>query len=271
MLRMRWPELYSHRLRLRYMRPSNIPRTLFGWVYPIVTMSDRHVLETIGLDAVLFFRAYRMFIYMFFSLAVFGMVVLYPVNLFWSEEYSGEEKETHTVFDSPLSYVTSLSGRYSVAHVFMAYVFAIILFFFIDRFALHAITMRWHYLLLTRRSGNSRTLMVTRLPPELRTPRKLTRFVQGMGVGAVESVHVPPADSKLTQALAARAGMLQGLETAYTAYLGNPCRARTYDPVLLKRVVLAEGAEARDIERRLLYRWARQHKGACKQAVDRPR
>ncbi|KAJ2557142.1 hypothetical protein EV175_001522, partial [Coemansia sp. RSA 1933] len=271
MLRMRWPELYSHRLRLRYMRPSNIPRTLFGWVYPIVTMSDRHVLETIGLDAVLFFRAYRMFIYMFFSLAVFGMVVLYPVNLFWSEEYSGEEKETHTVFDSPLSYVTSLSGRYSVAHVFMAYVFAIILFFFIDRFALHAITMRWHYLLLTRRSGNSRTLMVTRLPPELRTPRKLMRFVQGMGVGAVESVHVPPADSKLTQALAARAGMLQGLETAYTAYLGNPCRARTYDPVLLKRVVLAEGAEARDIERRLLYHWARQHKGVRKQAVDRPR
>ncbi|KAJ1766801.1 hypothetical protein EV179_004376 [Coemansia sp. RSA 487] len=270
MLRMQWPELYSHRLRLRYMRPSNIPRTLFGWVYPIVTMSDRHVLETIGLDAVLFFRAYRMFIYMFFTLAVFGMVILYPVNLFWSKEYQGDG-ESHTVFDSPLSYVTEMGGRYSVAHVFMAYGFAAILFFYIDRFALHAITMRWHYLLLTRRSGNSRTLMVTRLPPELRTPRKLARFVQGMGVGAVESVHIPPADGELNKALAARASALQGLETTYTAYLGNPCRARSYDPVLLKRVVLAEGADARDIERRLLYRWAKQRKGACKQPIDRPR
>ncbi|KAJ1908327.1 hypothetical protein LPJ81_000187 [Coemansia sp. IMI 209127] len=269
MLRMRWPELYSHRLRLRYMRPSNIPRTLFGWVYPIVTMSDRHVLETIGLDAVLFFRAYRMFIYMFLSLAVFGMAILYPVNFFWSKEYQGSS-ESHTVFDSPLSYVKELSGRYSVAHVFLAYVFAFVLFFYIDRFALHAITMRWHYLLLTRRSGNSRTLMMTRLPPELRTPRKLSRFVQGMGVGTVESVHIPPADGALDRALAARGAALQGLETAYTAYLGNPCRARTYDPLVLKRVVLAEGADARDIERRLLYRWARQHKGASK-PVDRPR
>ncbi|KAJ2525358.1 hypothetical protein GGI11_000109 [Coemansia sp. RSA 2049] len=267
MLRMRWPELYSHRLRLRNMRPSNIPRTLLGWMYPVVTMSDRHVLETIGLDAVLFFRAYRMFIYMFFSLAVLGMVILYPVNLFWSREYLGDD-ESHTVFDSPISYVPELSGRYSVAHVFLAYAFAAIIYFYIDRFALHAITMRWHYLLLTRRSGNSRTLMVTRLPRELRTTRRLARFVQGMGVGAVESVHIPPADSELNDALKARASALQSLEAAYTAYLGNPCRARTYDPALLKRVVLAEGADARDVERRLLFRWARRRK---QQPIDRPR
>ncbi|KAJ2384160.1 hypothetical protein GGI23_006992, partial [Coemansia sp. RSA 2559] len=198
------------------------------------------------------------------------MAILYPVNYFWSKEYRGTTSEQHTVFDSPLSYVKELSGRYSVAHVFMAYVFAFVLYFYIDRFALHAITMRWHYLLLTRRSGNSRTLMISRLPPELRTPRKLSRFVQGMGVGAVESVHIPPADDALNRALAARGKALQGLERAYTAYLGNPCRARTYDPLVLKRVVLAEGADARDIERRLLYRWARQHKGASK-PVDRPR
>ncbi|KAJ2856758.1 hypothetical protein FB639_006072, partial [Coemansia asiatica] len=103
MLRLRWPELYSHRLRLRHMRPSNIPRTLLGWFYPVITMSDRHVLETIGLDALLYFRAYRMFIYMFLTMSVFGMAVLYPVNLFWAKETDTGIK--HTIFDSPLARV----------------------------------------------------------------------------------------------------------------------------------------------------------------------
>ncbi|KAJ1717944.1 hypothetical protein LPJ61_007021, partial [Coemansia biformis] len=180
MLRYKWPELYSHRLRLRQMRPPNIPRTLFGWMYPVVTMSDRHVLETIGLDALLFFRAYRMFIYMFISLSAFGMMVLYPVNYRWAKEDS--QDSNHTIFESPIAQVTSLTGRYSIAHVMMAYVFAGILFFYIDRFALHTITMRWHYLLLTRRSGNSRTLMVTHLPRELRSEQPLERFIRGMQV-----------------------------------------------------------------------------------------
>ncbi|KAJ2622100.1 hypothetical protein GGI25_003523 [Coemansia spiralis] len=269
MLRFRWPELYSHRLRLRQMRPSNIPRTLFGWMYPMVTMSDRHVLETIGLDALLFFRAYRMFIYMFLCLSAFGMVVLYPVNFYWSKEYG--DGATHTVFDSPISHVQDLNGRYSVAHVFLAYIFAIIVFFYIDRFALHTVTMRWHYLLLTRRSGNSRTLMVTHLPPELRSDRRLAAFIRGMQAGEVESVHVAPLSNELNDALASRARVLQKLEAVYASYLGNPCKARSYDPVLLKRIVLTDGPQARDAERRLLFRWAKRRRSKTHGPVDRPR
>ncbi|KAJ1803555.1 hypothetical protein LPJ75_005845, partial [Coemansia sp. RSA 2598] len=258
MLRLRWPELYSHRLRLRHMRPSNIPRTLFGWFYPVITMSDRHVLETIGLDALLFFRAYRMFIYMFVSMSFFGMVVLYPVNYFWEKENDAGIK--NTIFNSPLARVENLNGKYSVAHVFLAYVFAVILFFFIDRFALHTITMRWHYLLLTRRSGTARTLMVTHLPRELRSEPALRRFIAGMQVGQVEAVHVAPMNGDLDDALRRRAHALQMLETAYAQLLGNPCRARSYDPVLLRRLALTDTPEARALEARLLRRWARRRK-----------
>ncbi|KAJ2784709.1 hypothetical protein GGI15_002184 [Coemansia interrupta] len=258
LLRQKWPELYSHRLRLRYMRPPNIPRTLFGWIYPIVTMSDRHVLETIGLDALLFFRAYRMFIYMFTLMSVFGMAILYPANWYWGREQGDNQK--HTVFDSPLSYVQNLNGRYSAAHVVLAYVFAAILFFYIDRFALHTITMRWHYLLLTRRSGTARTLMVTHLPRELRSEPALRRFIAGMQVGQVEAVHVAPISGDLDDALKQRAQALAQLEAAYAQLLGNPCRARTYDPVLLRRLVLTDTAEARALEDRLLRRWARRRK-----------
>ncbi|KAJ2721822.1 hypothetical protein GGI07_003705 [Coemansia sp. Benny D115] len=268
MLRLRWPELYSHRLRLRHMRPPNIPRTLFGWVYPIVTMSDRHVLETIGLDALLFFRAYRMFIYMFLCLSVTGMSILYPVNYFWGKEQ--DDGQPHTVFDSPLAHVANLNGRYSAAHVVVAYVFAITLFFFIDRFALHTVTMRWHYLLLTRRSGNSRTLMVTHLPRELRSESALRRFIMGMQVGEVETVHVAPMDTVLNDALAHRTKLLERLESAYAQLLGNPCRARSYDPVLLKRLVLTNTPEARALEEQLLHRWARREKIGKGKGRDRP-
>lgn len=266
-LRFRWPELYSHRLRLRHMRPPQMPRTLFGWIYPMVTMSDRHVLETIGLDALLFFRAYRMFIYMFVCLSVLGMAILYPVNFFWGHEEGHEDKDDgaeHTVFDSPIAHVSTLSGEYSIPHAFLAYMFAGVLYYYIDRFALHTITMRWHYLLLTRRSGNSRTLMVTHLPRELRNAGKLRAFVAGMQVGEVESVYVTRLDRELDDALADRAKVLGKLEGAYTAILGNPCKAPTYDPVLLRRVVLTDGSGARTLERQLLHMWARHHTGDSK-------
>ncbi|KAJ2878161.1 hypothetical protein H4R27_005929 [Coemansia aciculifera] len=260
LLRVRWPELYSHRLRLRHMRPANLPRTLFGWVYPMVTMSDRHVLETMGLDAVLYLRAYRMFIYLFAILSILGMGILYPVNYFWGVE-DGAERGDYTVFDSPLAYVGDLSsGRYASAHVVLAYVFAAVLFFYIDRFSLHTISMRWHYLLLTRRSGNSRTLMVTHLPRELRSEPALTAFINGMQMGQVEAVNVAPDTDALDRALADRAQKLNKLETAYAQALGNPCRARTYDPVLLRRVALTDTPHARDVERRLLHRWSKKSK-----------
>ncbi|KAJ2648554.1 hypothetical protein IWW40_003859 [Coemansia sp. RSA 1250] len=270
LLRLRWPELYSHRLRLRHMRPSNIPRTLLGWIYPACTMSDRHVLETIGLDAVLYFRAFRMLIYMFICLSAFGMLILYPVNFYWGRE-EGSQNDKHTIFDSPIANVSSLSGRYSSAHAFLAFVFAIILFFYIDRFALHTISMRWHYLLLTRRSGNSRTLMITHLPRELRSEGALTRFIRGMQVGQIESVHVTPMNQDLNQALARRIKILQKLEHAFADVLGNPCRARTYDPELLKRVVLTDSPEARELERRLVRRWAHSRGRSNKSSEDSKR
>ncbi|KAJ2851064.1 hypothetical protein IWW36_001411 [Coemansia brasiliensis] len=270
LLRLRWPELYSHRLRLRHMRPSNIPRTLLGWIYPACTMSDRHVLETIGLDAVLYFRAFRMLIYMFICLSAFGMLILYPVNFYWGRE-EDPQNDKHTIFDSPIANVSSLSGRYSSAHAFLAFVFAIILFFYIDRFALHTISMRWHYLLLTRRSGNSRTLMLTHLPRELRSEGALTRFIRGMRIGQIEAVHVTPMSQELNQALAHRTKVLQKLEHAFADVLGNPCRARTYDPELLKRVVLTDSPEARELERRLVRRWARSRGRSNKSSEDAKR
>ncbi|KAJ2157507.1 hypothetical protein GGF46_004454 [Coemansia sp. RSA 552] len=268
LLRQRWPELYSHRLRLRQMRPSNIPRTLFGWIYPMVTMSDRHVLETMGLDAVLYFRSYRMLIYMFICLSAFGMLVLYPVNYYWSKDDPNERDTNHTIFDSPIDNVKELSGRYSAAHAVLAYVFAAIIFFYIDRFALHTVAMRWHYLLLTRRSGNSRTLAITHLPRELRSEPALERFVRGMHAGEVEAVHVTPMSNALSEALAKRAKVLARLELALVGMLGNPCRAQSYDPELLKRLVLTDSDDARVLERQLLRRWARRTK--LRRPVARP-
>ncbi|KAJ2000744.1 hypothetical protein GGI04_004033, partial [Coemansia thaxteri] len=270
-LRMRWPELYSHRLRLRRMRPPTLPRTLLGWVYPMVTMSDRHVLETIGLDALLFLRAYRMLIYLFATLSVLGMAILYPVNFFWGEENG--DNSTHTVFDSPLARVDSLTNpQYAVAHAVLACVFAMVLFFYIDRFALHTVAMRWHFLLLTRRAGNARTLMVTHLPRELRSEHALRAFISAMQLGRVEAVAVaPPPAAPLDAALAARAKALRHLEAAYAAVLGNPCRARTYDPVLLRRLALTDGNQeisshsARALERQLLRRWAASRAGTAQQ------
>ncbi|KAJ1934529.1 hypothetical protein EC988_008782, partial [Linderina pennispora] len=153
----------------------------------------------------------------------------------------------------------------------MAYVFAVVLFFYIDRFSLHMVTMRWHYLLLTRRSGNSRTLMITHLPRELRSERALRGFINGMHVGEVETVHVAPLSRDLDEALARRAALLMKLEAAYTAILGNPCRARTYNPALLKRVILSTDPRARVVEARLLHRWAKHGKGSRKQQQQGPK
>ncbi|KAJ2330568.1 hypothetical protein GGI00_003645, partial [Coemansia sp. RSA 2681] len=102
--------------------------------------------------------------------------------------------------------------------------------------------------------------MVTHLPRELRDARALAAFIGAMQVGRVEAVHVAPATDALDQALRVRAQALAKLETAYAQALGNPCRARSYDAVLLRRVALTDTPHARDVERRLLRRWAPKQK-----------
>ncbi|KAJ2880993.1 hypothetical protein IWW38_005864, partial [Coemansia aciculifera] len=81
-----------------------------------------------------------------------------------------------------------------------------------------------------------------------------------MQMGRVEAVHLAPATQELNGALKARSQALSKLEAAFAQVLGNPCRARSYDPILLRRVALSESPGAREIERKLLRKWGKRSK-----------
>jgi hypothetical protein len=83
--------------------------------------------------------------------------------------------------------------------------------------------------------------MVTGIPPELRSDRKLAEYFESLGLGVVESVHVVKHVSQLSELIRERARCLRKLETAYAQYWGNPCNDPAYDPDAL--LMLAEQSD----------------------------
>lgn len=74
-----------------------------------------------------------------------------------------------------------------------------------------------------------RTVMVTRLPPHLRSERALAEHFENMKL-SVESVSICRELSSLERLIEARTRALLRLESAWVQYVGNPSTIEAYDP-----------------------------------------
>jgi hypothetical protein len=127
------------------------------------------------------------------------------------------------------------------AYLFFTYFFCFAAFYFTFRNYRDYIRMRRKYGLQTATTLPARTVMVTGIPPELRSDRKLAEYFESLGLGVVESVHVVKHVSQLSELIRERARCLRKLETAYAQYWGNPCNDPAYDPDAL--LMLAEQSD----------------------------
>lgn len=182
----------------------------------------------------------------------FGTVVLYPISrmggdiangtypdnpgngtnngtsLYSHHElfFFGNSKPTNRIGNS----FTSHSVSFLWVYLFFTYLFVFATFYFTFLNYRDYVRIRREFLLRKSKTLSARTLLITGIPPYLRSDRKLADYFEKLGIGVVESVHTIRHVGRLLEFISERAQYLRQLETAYTNYLGNPCELKGYDP-----------------------------------------
>ncbi|KAJ2114819.1 hypothetical protein IW146_002783 [Coemansia sp. RSA 922] len=274
-LRLRWPYIFSPRTRLTITAPPFLSKRFFGWFLATMRTPETHILNTLGLDAVIFLRFYKMCMRLLLDIAFFSIVIIWPINIVWSKANlntvgGGKDSDgdlnitlTYSVTDYLFNLTLNTSDPKQkwnlVPHIFFVYVFSGLAYYHISKFSSRWASLRWHFLMQSRHALVSRTVMLTGVPRHLaKSPRELEWFWgPGLQLGKVERVRVCPFNTRLTSNARARARCLVKLEHAYMQLLGNPCVHPEYDPVRLRMLAMDPQESARADERRLLAKWAK--------------
>lgn len=181
----------------------------------------------------------------------FGTVVLYPISKMGGDIANGTYPENpgngtnndtaaflftqHQNFFAGTATGTNInfvshSVSFLWVYLFFTYLFVFATFYFTFLNYRDYVRIRREFLLRKAKTLSARTLLITGIPPYLRSDRKLADYFEKLGIGVVESVHTIRHVGRLLEFIKERTQHLRQLETAYTNYLGNPCDDPNYDP-----------------------------------------
>ncbi|KAJ2769348.1 hypothetical protein IWQ57_003143, partial [Coemansia nantahalensis] len=276
-LRLRWPFIFSPRTRLTITAPPYLSRRFFGWILATMRTPEAYILNTLGLDTVIFLRFYKMCMRLLLDVAFFSLLIIWPINIYWSKanldsaprapgdtsngalEIPVTYSVTDYLFNLTLNTSDPKQQWYLVPHIVFVYIFSGLAYYHISKFSSRWASLRWHFLMQSRHALVSRTVMLTGVPRHLaKNPRELEWFwSSGLQLGRIERVRVCPFNTRLTSAAKERARCLVRLEHAYMKLLGNPCTHPEYDPERLRVLAVDTSQAARAEEEQLLAEWAR--------------
>ncbi|GAA6025636.1 hypothetical protein JCM11491_007153, partial [Sporobolomyces phaffii] len=251
--RERFKVLYKPRTLLKGFSPHEVHdhESFFGWIMPTLRTSEFVVLQLVGLDAAVLLSFLRTGFIFFLTCTIVAFGVLVPINYRENGTLEGVPPSNSTddgrgggggghKLASAASFrpVNHGSTLYLTSHLVFAYVFTILALVFLHRNWRRYIPLRQLFSLELAHSIPARTVLITDLPPHLRSERALADYFEGLRLGpsdggdgssgggggglAVESVVVTRAIGSMKEFLERRTRALRTLEAAWTKYLGNP-------------------------------------------------
>ncbi|KAI9500036.1 hypothetical protein BX070DRAFT_231107 [Coemansia spiralis] len=236
LLRFRWPTVYAPRMRLLFAAPALVGKTLLGWITMTLRAKDYDLLYSVGLDALLVLRLFRMLCALSVCLSVWGVVVAILKVVLAGDAPAWEKLPRAMLgWEKPL-----------IVHFASAYVFTVLVYIYFARFAFEAVSLRWHYLLRVRNTRPARSVM-------LATEHRLKEHFEAT-VGRVTRVEIVPQLARLGSVVRRREHLLREIEQLIAAILGNPCDAPGYDRDQLLELLTAGGPDHE--ARQLLRAWS---------------
>ncbi|KAJ2615441.1 hypothetical protein H4S08_001245 [Coemansia sp. RSA 1365] len=110
-LRLRWPFIFSPRTRLTITAPPYLSRKFFGWILATMRTPETYILNTLGLDTVIFLRFYKMCMRLLLDVAFFSTAIIWPINIYWSKvnldaeaRHAGNNDNSDGDLNIPVSY-----------------------------------------------------------------------------------------------------------------------------------------------------------------------
>ncbi|GAA5932719.1 hypothetical protein JCM10213_006311 [Rhodosporidiobolus nylandii] len=260
----RFKVLYAPRTLLQGFSPHEVhdQESFFGWLMPTLRTSEFVVLQLVGLDAAVLLSFLRTGFLFFLTCSILAFTILVPINFRengTSEGVPPITNHTNSFIPSQYSFSTALhaskplthgSTLYLTSHLVFTYLFTILALVFLHRNWKRYIPLRQLFSLELAHSIPARTVMVTALPPQLRSERALADYFEGISLGqggggtdatlaenrsagglAVESVVVTRAIGSMRELLERRTSTLRTLENAWSKFLGNPVPVDGKKPV----------------------------------------
>lgn len=247
-LRPKWTQLYNARKKQSRSaaRLPDLPKSFLGWIPVLYNISREEVLASAGLDAFAFLAFFRYAIKYLTVTLFFALTVILPVNYQYTGECivpgwcewnstNGTNHTRHHHSNSTAWHIPYDAWReeedkkpagnkpaditFFWMYVAFAWFFTgVALYFLIDE-TKNIILTRQAYL-GTQNTITDRTIRLSGVPVNLRSEDKLRAFVEGLGIGKVDSVIVCRDWKRLDTLMSDRMNCLRRLEEHYAKYLG---------------------------------------------------
>ncbi|KAJ5760704.1 hypothetical protein N7520_007860 [Penicillium odoratum] len=155
--------------------PPPVGKGFFSWIKPVISTREAQLVDTVGLDAVIFLRFIKMCRNIFICMSIIGCAIMIPVNLAESKSNANYSSLSVLELMTPL-YVTNTMAIWS--QVACAWAFDIIVVFFLWRNyrAVRALRRKYFQSSDYQRSLHARTLMITDIPAPDRSDEGILRI-----------------------------------------------------------------------------------------------
>lgn len=219
-----------------------LPKTFFGWIPKLYSITEEQVLSSAGLDAFVFLTFFKMAMRLFCVMGFFALVVLWPINHKYRHfgiPFPGpgdDDNKTTTYTLHPNSYASvrlpftpygedddngedkSREKAFLWSYVVFVYFFVALTLYTINWETFRIIKLRQDYL-GSQSTVTDRTFRLSGIPAALRSEVKLKSLIDKLGVGSVETVSLCRDWKDLDELVEERDRLLRRLETAWARYI----------------------------------------------------
>ncbi|KAL2919600.1 hypothetical protein HK105_200512 [Polyrhizophydium stewartii] len=217
-------DIYSPRRVLTRGRPPRLRKGLFSWIPVVFRTKENVLINTVGLDAIMLLRFFKMGYRMFAVFTVLGMGVLAPVNFYAHPPPLANATTGYQIEDLMLPALSvdnvPNKSKYLRVHMAFTWLFSLLTIAYVVAHYRGFVRLKMQYdehaLRQTKMSKiEMRSVMVFGIPREMRNEIDLASYFESLGVGNVESVVLCRNWSHLRNAIQKRAHFLNKLETVF--------------------------------------------------------
>ncbi|KAL2860611.1 hypothetical protein BJX68DRAFT_225739 [Aspergillus pseudodeflectus] len=208
--------------------PPPVGKGFFAWIKPVIRTKEPDLVDCIGLDATIFIRFTKMCRNIFIFLSIIGCGVMIPLNLTQSQNTNNA-----TAFATMTPLYVKADAIWS--QVVCAWCFDIIIAYFLWRNYRAVLVLRRRYFESSdyQRSLHARTLMITDIPPELRTEEGVMRLTEELNpTAAIPRSSVGRNVKILPKLIKEHEETVRNLESVLAKYLKNPDRLPVNRPTM---------------------------------------
>lgn len=207
-------------------KPKQLDKHPFRWIKEVLFNSNEDdYLEKCGLDAVVYLRFSKMCRNIFIVISVIAALIILPINVI----YNRKSPKASTLGTSDIFILTTpilITGKITIVHVVLAYLFDFIVFYFLSTNYKHIVKRRKEVFqkeecqnLLFRR-----TLLITEIPEDFASNDQQLRFLM-YNIDTrrhVQSATMGRDISQLTKDIKSYNKRVLQLESVISKYFRNP-------------------------------------------------